>query len=139
MRRATYEDKSVLEELWAVWIESKRGSRGFEELYQRGLETVDWDALLDVSTVLVVESDGRLTALGALTRNAGSREVVELQPFAYSEQDGALLLLEGAAGVAQAEGAVRIEYSALAGDRLFKSAGEESGFKGAYVLLSRRL
>ncbi len=139
MRRANYEDVSLLEELWAVWIESKRGSRGFEELYQGRLETIDWSALLAASTVLVVESDGGLTALGALERHEGCREVVELQPFAYCDQNGALLLLEGAAGVAQAEGAVRIEYSALAGDRLFKSAGEESGFKGAYVLLSRRL
>jgi hypothetical protein len=139
VRRAATADIPELEVLWSSWIAAKRGTRGFNELYGGQAESVEWLRLLERHTALVVEEDGSVSGVAVLFSAGSAGDVVELQPFAFETEAGALLLLEAATTTARDSGALRIEYSALAGDRLFKSVGEETGFKGAYVQLSHPL
>ena len=139
VRRAVAGDVPSLIELWGSWIEAKRGTRGFSELYESRAAEIEWSRLLEDHEVLVVEVDGRLTALAAMVTENHNQGVVKLCPFAYEEEHGAVLLLKATTNAARAAGASRVEYEALAGDRIFKAVGEETGFKGAFVLLSHLL
>jgi hypothetical protein len=139
VRKATREDAPALEALWKDWVDSKRGTRGFSELYPGTPEEIAWEWLLLEHTVLLVEDAGVLSAFASLTPDVIAPEVVQLQPFAFKDSASGVALLEFASDVVRGAGGARVEYAALAGDRVFKAVGEETGFKGAYVLLSRPL
>lgn len=139
VRRAVAGDVPSLIELWYSWIEAKRGTRGFSELYENRAAEIEWPRLLEEHEILVVEEDGHLTAMAAMVTESRDKGVVKLCPFAYEEAHDAVLLLTAATNAARDAGASRVEYEALAGDRIFKAVGEETGFKGAFVLLSHLL